>query len=117
MRSDSGFLWRTDSADGGKRWSRAYPTALPNNNSGVDCVKTADGRVWLVSNPTDTDERSPLTLSVSTDNGVTFNEAAVLEDVPGGEFSYPAIIADGDALYITYTYEREKIAFAEVSLK
>lgn len=117
MRSKSGRLYASSSFDGGRHWETARKTEIPNNNSGVDCVKTADGRVWLVSNPTDTDERSPLTLSVSADNGATFKEAAVLEDVPGGEFSYPAIVADGDTLYITYTYERERIAFAEVSLK
>ncbi len=116
MRSKCGRLYTSSSFNNGRSWETARKTDIPNNNSGVDCVKTEDGRVWLVSNPTDTDERSPLTLSVSDDNGLTFKEAAVLEDKPGGEFSYPAIIADGDRLYITYTYQREKIAFAEVSL-
>ena len=30
-----------------------------------------------------------------------------------GEFSYPAIIADQNHLYITYTWRRKKICFAE----
>ncbi|MBQ6020479.1 MAG: exo-alpha-sialidase [Clostridia bacterium] len=116
MRSKSGRLYKSDSYDGGRKWEPARRTDIPNNNSGVDCVRTGDGRLWLVSNPTDSRERSPLTLSVSTDNGATFKDAAVLEDIPGGEFSYPAIIADGNRLYITYTYNREKIAFAEAAI-
>ena len=116
MRSKCGRLYSSASFDGGKSWETARKTDLPNNNSGIDCVRTDDGRLWLVSNPTDFSVRSPLTLSVSKDNGITFAEAAVLEDEPGGEFSYPAIIADGNTLYITYTWNREKIAFAVVKL-
>lgn len=34
--------------------------------------------------------------------------------VNDGEFSYPAIIADQNHLYITYTWRRKKICFAEL---
>ena len=30
---------------------------------------------------------------------------------PDDEFSYPAVVADGSALHITYTYQRQKIVY------
>ena len=117
MRSDSGFLWRTDSADGGKSWCRAYPTALPNNNSGVDLTALPDGRLALCSNPVGSDwgARTPLTLSVSRDGGESWMRE--LDFVRGpGEYSYPAVIFAGDRLLCTFTWRRERIMAAEVSV-
>ena len=41
----------------------------------------------------------------------------VLEDRPGGEYSYPAMVqaANGDLL-ITYTWDRKRIRFVRVPL-
>ena len=117
MRTNQGKIYRSDSADGGKNWCSAYPTALPNNNSGLDCVQTKDGRLVLVCNPIGEDwgVRTPLSVLVSTDNGQTFEHALDLEtEKNAGEFSYPAIIAEGKHLYITYTWKRKKIVFAEL---
>ena len=114
MRSKQECIWRSDSNDFGKTWCTAYATALPNNNSGLDLTKLSDGTLTLVSNPV-TKRRYPLTLAFSKDNGESFGKVLTLED-DIGEFSYPAIIADGDRLYITYTYNRKGIVFAEVCL-
>lgn len=116
MRSNRGCVYRSDSADGGRTWCTAYPTALPNNNSGIDCVTLPDGRLFLVCNPIGKDwgARTPLSLLVSTDNGETFAVLAELE-TGEGEFSYPAIIAGGDnRLCITYTWKRKDILLCEV---
>lgn len=112
MRSDRGVIYKADSTDFGKTWSEAYPTALPNNNSGIDLIDLPDGRVFLVSNPVNTNwgKRTPLTLSVSCDGGNSFEKVMDLETADG-EFSYPAIIYDG-VLRITYTHMRERIAYA-----
>lgn len=111
LRSTEGAIYRTDSTDGGKTWTDAYRTGLPNNNSGIDLVK-AFGRLFLVCNPVagNWGERSPLTLSVSGDNGVTWRTLLHLEEGKG-EYAYPAIIADEEAVYVTYTYNRQNIAF------
>ena len=77
-------------------------------------TRLSDGTLALVSNPV-TKRRFPLTLAFSSDNGKTFQKALTLED-EAGEFSYPAVIADENKLYITYTYNRKGIAFAEVTL-
>lgn len=114
MRSRNERIWRSDSNDFGKTWCVAYPTDIPNNNSGLDAVSLSDGTVALVSNPV-TKRRYPLTLAFSKDNGKSFQNVLTLED-DVGEFSYPAIIATKDRLYITYTYNRKGIAFFEICL-
>jgi len=113
MRSTWGQLWRADSKDG-ITWSRAYATDIPNNNSGIDLVRTDSGVIALLLNPTSGDfvARTPLVLRLSFDNGSTFTDALTLEDAPG-EYSYPAVIADGNRLCMTYTWNRETVVYAE----
>ena len=118
MRSDSGRIYRSDSLDFGETWQKPRRTHLPNNNSGIDCVKDDKGRIWLVYNPVDVNWglRHPILLSVSQDNGRHFTEILNLE--PGnGEFSYPAIVSDGNKLHITYTYKRKQIVYWLISLE
>jgi predicted neuraminidase len=87
---------------------------LPNNNSGIDAALMDNGWLALVFNPvaghaTDS-PRTPLVVRFSADNGQTWGDEFVLEDDPG-EYSYPAVVADGNDLYITYTWKRQRIAF------
>ena len=112
MRSNKGAIYRSDSHDNGLNWSKPARTRLPNNNSGIDCVKDDSGRLWLIYNPVDVNwgVRHPLSLAYSKDNGKHFTEVLVPE--PGnGEFSYPAITCRDNTLYITYTYKRMQIVF------
>ena len=115
LRSTEGYIFRSDSRDGGRTWSPAYSTGLPNNNSGIDLVKMEDGTLVLVHNPVRGNwaARTPLVASVSRDNGVSWEQAVVLEEGEG-EFSYPAVIAEGNRCRITYTWKRERIAYCEL---
>ncbi|MEI7027082.1 sialidase family protein [Paenibacillus sp. y28] len=110
LRSTAGFIYRSDSADGGRTWSPAYKTYLPNNNSGIDLAKMENGTLVLAYNPVGMYKgpRTPLLLSVSSDNGYTWEELLVLEREPG-EYSYPAVLAEGNRVYVTYTWKRERI--------
>jgi len=112
MRSTDAAIFRSDSFDGGKTWCCAYNTGLPNNNSGIDLVKTAGGELLLVSNPVGRDwgARTPLVVSCSSDNGKNWKDILTLEN-ESGEYSYPAIISEGNEVFITYTWQRERIAF------
>ena len=117
MRSDKGYIYRSDSFDEGESWCKAYKTSLENNNSGLDLVKAPfDGKLYLVCNPVQANwgMRSPLSLFKSEDNGRTWNKLYDLECEPG-EFSYPAIIAGEEGLTITYTWNRKNIACVEIS--
>lgn len=118
MRSDKGAIYRSDSYDNGLNWSKPARTRLPNNNSGIDCVKDDSGRLWLIYNPVDVNwgVRHPLSLAYSKDNGKHFTQVLVPE--PGnGEFSYPAITCKNNTLYVTYTYKRKQIVFWKIELE
>ncbi|ULL17167.1 neuraminidase (sialidase) [Paenibacillus sp. H1-7] len=121
MRSTEGAIYRSDSEDGGKTWCAAYRTGLPNNNSGIDLVKTDTGTLALVYNPVRPEEgktkgpRTPLVVRLSVDNGQTW-EHELLIDEGEGQYSYPAAIANGNDLLITYTWKRERIAFCRITI-
>ncbi len=118
LRSSEGFVYRSDSFDNGETWCSAYPLALPNNNSGLDLVRTAGGKFFLVCNPVAANwgQRSPLSLFVSQDDGKNWQKLIDLE-TEMAEFSYPAIIADGEEIYLTYTWKRKNIACVHFSTK
>ncbi len=114
FRTKAGWIYRSDSTDGGYTWCDAYKTDLMNNNSGIDCVMTDNGWLWLVHTPAGMKVRNRLVLSVSKDNGETWQDVTTLEYSINlfAEYSYPAIIEDGNNLYITYTYNRKTIKYA-----
>lgn len=105
---DIGFICEAKSTDNGRTWSHAEPTSLPNPNSGIDAVKLQDGVIALAYNHSH-DQRTPLDLAFSRDNGLTWSQPLVLEHEPG-EYSYPAIIQTSDGLlHVTYTWRRRRI--------
>ncbi|WP_224786986.1 sialidase family protein [Pandoraea sputorum] len=112
MRSTRGWLYRSDSTDNGSTWTEAYATSVPSNNSGIDLVKMDTGALALVYNPVKGNwgARSPLTLSLSADNGEHWTDQLDVE-TGEGEFSYPALICVDGTLCLTYTWKRENIAF------
>lgn len=117
LRSSEGFVYRADSKDEGETWCSAYPLTLPNNNSGLDLVCTDNGRLFLVCNPVASNwgQRSPLSLFLSIDDGQSWQKLLDLE-TEAAEFSYPAIIADGKEIYLTYTWKRQNIACVHFSI-
>ena len=115
-RTKVGKIYRSDSYDGGRTWCTAYPSGLPNNSSGIDLTQDKYGRLFLVYTPHSlAGIRTPLVISVSTDDGKTWTELMRFE-TKLGEFSYPAIVEKDDILYITYTYKREYIAYWELEI-
>ena len=119
VRTNSGYIYRSDSKDGGKTWCKAYDTAMPNPNSGIDLVMLENGILVLIMNPISENwgDRAPLVLMYSADGGDTFTEFFKCEETTGDhEFSYPAITAAGNTLHITYTHEREGIVYQKIKL-
>ncbi len=121
-RSKERAILESWSSDNGKTWSVLTPTNLPNNNSGTDAVTLKDGRQLLVYNhvlPPDSVKngkgaRTPLNLAYSKD-GKTWYAAAILEDSPISQYSYPSIIQGKDGMvHIVYTWRREKIKYVKV---
>jgi len=50
-RRQSDFVHRSESLDGGVTWSAPQPTDVPNNNSSINVIRLADGRLAMVCNP------------------------------------------------------------------
>ncbi|WP_020580243.1 sialidase family protein [Actinopolymorpha alba] len=132
-RSSEGWVYTSTSYDGGRSWEPARPTSLPNNNSGLDATRLADGRIVCAHNPVGTNWgiRTPLVLSISEDEGASWVPSVVVVEhltVDGGsvpdetgiqssvltELSYPAIVPYADGVALTYTWRRRGIAFAAV---
>ncbi|WP_411675878.1 sialidase family protein [Caproicibacter sp.] len=117
LRSTEGAVYRSDSEDGGKTWSAARRTALPNNNSGIDLTRTEDGALYLACNPVGVNwgPRTPMSLLRSGDNGENWER---LLDLDGGEgeFSYPAVVAGGSVLHVTYSWKRRTIAYWQIGI-
>ncbi|MDD8025631.1 MAG: exo-alpha-sialidase [Acidobacteriota bacterium] len=108
-RSKQGVLMETwgKTADP-SAWTRLAPTRLPNPDSGIDAVTLADGRAVLVYNPLK-EGRGILDVAYSLD-GREWLPACRLEDEPGKEYSYPAVIQTRDGrLHVTYTWRRTRI--------
>jgi predicted neuraminidase len=138
-RSGAGYLIASSSSDDGETWSSGEPSSVPNNNSGISAC-AAGGRVFLAHNPVSGDwaTRAPLVVSVSDDDGLTWQPWATLEESiaqqlsHGGEaappryapadtgvlttgdneFSYPTLIPTHDGLAVTYTWQRRGISLA-----
>ena len=110
MRSTQrvGCVCASLSEDYGRTWSPAERVAVPNPNSGLDAVRLKDGRIVLACNPS-REERTPLSVLVSDDNGVTWPRRVDLETNPG-EYSYPAIIqSENGRVHVAATHQREQI--------
>jgi predicted neuraminidase len=45
------WVYRNESKDGGETWSAPQPTPVPNNNSSVQVIRLATGRLAMVCNP------------------------------------------------------------------
>jgi predicted neuraminidase len=115
LRSTAGWIIRSTSEDGGETWSTGELTPLPNNNSGIDLAKSSSSVIALAYNPVGKDwgARTPLDVVFSCDDGASWEGGITLESAPG-EYSYPAVLAQGSVFSVTYTWKRERIAYAEI---
>jgi predicted neuraminidase len=115
-RTKQGKIFEIWSDDGGRTWGQMTLTELPNPNSGTDAVTLKDGRQLLVYNHNAQPKgRSPLNVAISKD-GENWQAALVLENEPGKQFSYPAVIQTRDGLvHVTYTWKRERIKHAVIN--
>lgn len=115
MRSSRGYIYRSDSNDGGETWCEAYPISLPNNNSGITLAQLEDKMLVLVLNPGNKAARTPLSITLSEDNGETWSEYMHLE-TDDAHFSYPYAITDGKTVDIVYTWRNQTIAHCEIEI-
>lgn len=98
-------ITQVESTDEGKTWTPAVPTTVNNPDSGISMTRLQNGHLLLVYNDSPED-RSPLNIVRSVDDGKTWEKPLDLETNPG-EYSYPCIVQTQDGMiHISYTFRR-----------
>ncbi|MBI4558675.1 MAG: exo-alpha-sialidase [Candidatus Hydrogenedentes bacterium] len=106
------FILQSDSTDLGKTWSPTRPAPLPCPGAGLAMCKLKSGHFVLVYNSSHT-ERTPLSVSLSTNDGRSWSRPVHLESNPG-EYAYPCVIETSDGkIHVSYTFLRKVIKHAE----
>lgn len=109
-----GKIGVAQTVDGGLHWSDLPDLALDNPDAAVVGLGVAPDQMLLAHNPSIA-SRSTLELSASND-GRNWAVVKTLEQgAPEDEFSYPAMeFADG-SLWISYTVDRQRIAWQRMA--
>lgn len=106
----SRVIWRSHSVDDGATWSAPVRTTLPNPLSGISAF-SAGGRIGVVHNHTEEHRRYPLTLSWTSDGGLTWGEPWHFDTI-SHEVSYPSFVAEpGGRVHGVYSYNRRLIKY------
>ena len=109
MQGGSQRIAVAESLDAGRHWQDLPDLALPNPNASVAALQVGHSTV-LAFNPT-TDARHTLSLALSND-GLDWTSGVLLEHGSSGdEFSYPALAWADEALWVSYTNRRQRIAW------
>lgn len=90
-----GWIWRSESADGGETWSPIERTDIPNPSSKFRLLRASDGRIFLLHNPVSIQadskwgRRSPLSLWISDDDLRTWRTKIDLVSDTERNLNYP----------------------------
>lgn len=104
------------SDDNGWTWSQPQDCGLPNPDAAVDALRLRDGRILLVHNHA-ASGRENLRLSISSDDGRTWQPRAMIESSARQEYSYPYLVEDQQGMiHLTYTWHRQRIKHLEFNL-
>lgn len=110
IRTSSGVLWQSYSADQGKTWSDGTATTIKSPGSRFFIRRLASGNLLLVDHH-NFKGRSHLTALISTDDGATWKGGLLLDERSG--VSYPDGVEDKDGL-IWIVYDRDRYGAAEI---
>lgn len=100
--------------DAGRSWHDQADLALPNPDAAVAALALAPGRLLLAHNSGDSRARLELASSV---DGRSWQRLVVLaEGNSGAEFSYPALAWADGSLWVSYTEQRQRIAWQRFTL-
>jgi len=116
------------SSDQGESWTMPTQTNLLDARTKQCAGNLPDGTSFMVSCPSDSKQRWPLVLQLSTD-GITFPRTILLrseQELPPRQFagkaktlgySYPKAFVHHQWLYVVYSVNKEDIVCTRISLK
>lgn len=108
--SDPRNIWKSRSTDQGVSWSIPDITVLPNPLSGISAIQV-NNNIAMIYNHTHEHKRYPLSVSLSRDEGTTWEEHWNLDSVEM-EISYPSFITGKDQIvHGVYTFNRRMIKY------
>jgi predicted neuraminidase len=106
----AGKIGMVQTLDGGKHWSDLPNLPLDNPDAAVAGMALAPGDLLLAHNAS-VSGRAQLDLSHSTD-GLNWTLLHTLEQgAPHEEFSYPSMVWVDGSLWLSYTVDRQKLAW------
>lgn len=114
IRADgTGVLYRSDSRDGGRTWSKPHPTTIPNPGTKTRILTLPDKRILLVHNPNPAlnvrgwASRTLLSVWISNDDMKTWSWRRVI--VPAPEVAmYPDAFLDDKQQTVYISWENGK---------
>jgi predicted neuraminidase len=104
MRADGPdrSTWEGRSHDCGRTWSLQPRPDLPNPDSGLDLLRLSTGELVVAYNPS-ADQRRPLAVAFSTDDGHTWSAPRLIAEGPP-QLSYPSFAAGPDGtIHVVYS--------------
>lgn len=114
--SNPRFIWKSHSSDQGVSWSEPQLTSLPCPLSGISAISVNNG-IAMIYNHTQEHQRYPLSMSISKDEGATWEEHKNLDNVQV-EVSYPSFICgNNNIMHGVYTYNRRMIKYVSLDPK
>lgn len=114
IRTSTGYIYRSWSDDKGATWSKAEQTDIVSPESPATLKVLPNGRDLLLvwnNNPEAVKNyrarRNPMTIAVSRDNGMTWENIRNIEDSPTNSYAYTSIVYVKDSAILTY-YDTEQ---------
>jgi len=111
----NGKVGAAQTTDGGQHWQDLPDLALDNPDASVGGMATASGQLLLLHNSSP-GSRARLDLSHSRDGQHWSLLATLAEGGPIDEFSYPALAWADGSLWVSYTVDRERLAWQQFAL-
>lgn len=117
IRTQTGYIWRAFSSDGGDTWTEAEPWTIESPESPATLVRVPGSGEWLLvwnpkviwGNPERTvlganhgGVRTPLVAAISRDEGVTWSEPRAIESDLANTYAYTSATFAGNRVLLTY---------------
>ncbi len=112
IRCKAGVIWRSESQDCGKTWSKGGPTKITNPGSRFH-IRRLSGGQWLLINSPDPKKRTAIVARLSRDEGATWSLPLVLDERLSVSYPDAAVAPDGT---IYAVHDRSRKLYGEILL-